>query len=55
MEDARQILAQFKNADGDLVGTPVDVPISIDRHNLELLCNTVLGNVSFVSKIIIGR
>lgn len=40
----KRVLAQFKNDQGDLVGKPFDLPITIDEKSLLLLCNAVLRN-----------
>ena len=42
----RRVLAQFKSEDGNLVGTPFDLPVTISKMNLQSLCNAVLMNVS---------
>ena len=41
----KRVLAQFKNEDGALVGTPFDLPLDVTRESLALLCNAVLKNV----------
>lgn len=41
----KRVLAQFKNDQGDLVGKPFDLPLTIDEKSLLLLCNAVLKNV----------
>ena len=41
----KRVLAQFKNDQGDLVGKPFDLPLTIDERSLLLLCNAVLKNV----------
>ncbi|XP_064391619.1 notchless protein homolog 1-like isoform X2 [Halichondria panicea] len=38
----KRILAQFKNDEGQLVGTPLDLPIDITPESLAILCNVVL-------------
>jgi ribosome assembly protein 4 len=40
----RRVLAQFKSEDGNLVGTPFDLPVTISKMNLQSLCNAVLMN-----------
>ena len=42
----RRILAQFKNEEGVLVGTPFDLPVDVTQESLAVLCNVVLDNVS---------
>lgn len=45
--DTRRILAQFKSENGDLVGTPFDLPLDTTAHKLQLVCQALLsqGNV----------
>jgi hypothetical protein len=32
-----RVLCQFKNENGDLIGTPIDLPLNIDKKSLESL------------------
>lgn len=41
----RRVLAQFKNEEGSLVGTPFDLPLETDQESLLVLCNALLENV----------
>ena len=50
-ENTKRILAQFKNEEGILVGTPFDLPSDVSKDSLALLCNTLLENVSVVSYV----
>ncbi len=43
--DVKRIFAQFKNEDGQLVGTPLDLPHDITPESLATLCNVVLESV----------
>lgn len=45
------IQARFVSDAGEEVGPPIDLPIEIDKEQLELICNALLKNVS-KSKII---
>ena len=44
--EVKRILGQFKNEEGQLVGTPLDLPEDITPESLAILCNVVLENVS---------
>ena len=44
----KRILAQFKNDEGQLVGTPLDLPIDITPESLAILCNVVLQDVIII-------
>ena len=44
--DVKRILAQFKNDEGQLVGTPLDLPADVTPESLAVLCNVILQNVS---------
>lgn len=51
----KRVLAQFKNDQGDLVGKPFDLPLTIDERSLLLLCNAVLKNVrTYAGLLILG-
>lgn len=43
--EGKRVLAQFKSEEGDLVGSPFDVPVEASHESLSLLCNAILGNV----------
>lgn len=43
--EVKRILAQFKNDEGQLIGTPLDLPHDITPESLAILCNVVLQNV----------
>lgn len=40
------IQARFVSDTGEEAGAPLDLPISIDTNQLELICNALLQNVS---------
>lgn len=40
------IQARFVSDAGEEVGPPIDLPIEIDKEQLELICNALLKNVS---------
>lgn len=42
------IQARFVSDSGEEAGPPIDLPISVDVQQLELICNALLKNVSFV-------
>lgn len=48
--NTKRILAQFKSEDGNLVGTPFDLPYDVSQDSLGLLCNAVLENVGGMYK-----
>ncbi|EDV22616.1 uncharacterized protein TRIADDRAFT_28728, partial [Trichoplax adhaerens] len=39
----KRILVQFKSETGELVGSPLDVPIEVDVKRLQLICNAVIN------------
>ena len=38
-----QILCQFKDENGALLGAPIDIPINIDKLSLEKLCQALIS------------
>ncbi len=46
LDHVKRILAQFQNDEGQLVGTPLDLPHDITPESLAILCNMILQNVS---------
>jgi ribosome assembly protein 4 len=43
------IQARFVTDTGEEAGPPIDLPITVDVQQLELICNALLKNVSFYS------
>jgi ribosome assembly protein 4 len=44
------IQARFVSDTGEEAGPPIDLPVNVDLQQLELICNAILKNVSFVVK-----
>jgi ribosome assembly protein 4 len=43
---AQQVVAQFKNSDGENVGPPLNLPSDVTPDQLHLLLNQILENVN---------
>lgn len=41
-EEVGHILAQFKSENGELLESPIDLPLNITVENLQLICNALL-------------
>lgn len=46
MPEGTMIVAQFKSADGDVTGPPLNLPGDVSPEQLELLLNQLLNQVS---------
>lgn len=46
------IQARFVSDSGEEAGPPIDLPISVDVQQLELICNAILKNVSWLQNIV---
>jgi ribosome assembly protein 4 len=44
--DISTIQARFVSDTGEEAGPPLDLPIEVDKQQLELICNALLKNVS---------
>lgn len=45
-EQTHTIQARFVSDSGEEAGPPIDLPITVDVKQLELICNALLKNVS---------
>jgi hypothetical protein len=43
-----RILCQLKSDTGELLGTPIDLPLNVDKLGLEKLCQALLSSVNFI-------
>lgn len=41
-DEVAHVLAQFKSDTGELLETPIDLPINISAENLQLICKALL-------------
>jgi len=45
VENNSSVLVQICSEDGEATGPPLDVPLSLNIKQLQLLCNSLLENV----------
>jgi hypothetical protein len=43
-----RILCQLKSDTGELLGTPIDLPLNVDKLGLEKLCQALLSSVNSI-------
>jgi ribosome assembly protein 4 len=42
-----RILAQFKSENGELVGSPFDLPLDTSAEKLQLVCRALIAQVKY--------
>lgn len=41
-DEVAHVLAQFKSENGELLESPIDLPLNITAENLQLICNALI-------------
>lgn len=51
--NSNRILCQFKDESDKLLGGPIDLPLDIDKNDLEKLCQALLADVNRILRVLL--